>query len=109
MKRREFITLLGGVITAWPIATRAQQVDRIRRVGIMPAGLENDPGARARLAQLIQGLQKAGWTEGRNVRTDYRWGAVDSDTARAAAAELVALEPDVIFVVGAPSVAAVRQ
>ncbi len=109
MKRRDFITLLGGAVATWPLAALSQQADRVRRVGILWFGPENNPGASPVVAPFVQGLQKAGWTEGRNVRIDYRWGAVDTDSARGPAAELVALEPNVIFVVGAPGVAALRQ
>jgi putative ABC transport system substrate-binding protein len=108
MKRRDVIALLGGA-GAWPIVARAQQADRIRRVGIMLGLAESDPDSRARVAAIVQGLQKAGWIEGRNVRIDYRWGILDSNSARAPAAEIVGLGPDVIFVVGATGVAAVQQ
>jgi putative ABC transport system substrate-binding protein len=109
MRRRELITLFGGAAVAWPLATRAQQLERMRRVGIMPGGAENDPRMRALVAAFVQALGKAGWTEGRNVRIDYRWGAIDSDSARGPAAELVGLGPEVIFVSGEPGVDALRQ
>jgi putative tryptophan/tyrosine transport system substrate-binding protein len=109
MRRREFITLLGSAAGAWPLAARGQQADRLRRVGIISAIAESDPEGRARVAAFVRGLQRAGWTEGRNVRIDYRWGAIDPDRARADAAELAGLAPDAIFAVSAPAVAAMRE
>src|SRR5262245_22361348 len=95
MKRREFITLLGGA-AAWPLAVRAQQADRIRRVGVLMHLAADDPEGQARHATFLQGLQQSGWTVGRNVRIDTRWGANEADR-RKYAAELVALSPDVIL------------
>ena len=108
MKRREFITLLGGAATAWPLAARAQQ-ERMRRVGVLMNLTADDPEASARVTALAQSLQQLGWTDGRNVRIDYRWGAVDTDHSRRYAAELVALAPDVILAAGSPAVAALQQ
>jgi putative ABC transport system substrate-binding protein len=107
MRRRKFITLLGGA-AAWPLAARAQQAERTRRVGVILGGAENDSDT-SRFAAFIQWLQKAGWIEGRNLHVDTRRGVVDSDSARVRAAEIISLAPDVIFVVGAPVVAAVRE
>jgi putative ABC transport system substrate-binding protein len=73
MKRREFITLLGGAAVGWPIAARAQQAERMRRIGVLAALGEDDPDMRARLAGLQQGLERLGWSEGRNVRIDTRF------------------------------------
>src|SRR5262245_17985455 len=100
MKRREFITLLGGVV-AWPLAARAQQSERMRRIGVLTAFTPNDQESRARIAAFQQGLQKLGWTDGGNVRIDTRWAAGDVDFFRRYAAELVALAPDVILANGA--------
>jgi len=98
--RRHFITLLGGAAAAWPLAARAQQNERIRRIGVLIANAESDPEGQARVAALRQDLQRLGWTEGRNIRIDYRWGVGDPDRARDYAAELVALAPDVIVANG---------
>jgi putative ABC transport system substrate-binding protein len=97
MRRREFITLLGGV-AAWPLQTRAQQPERVRRIGVLWPDTEADPVSRSRLASLRQALQDLGWIEGRNLRFDYRWGASaeDRDRIRRYAIELAALAPDVI-------------
>jgi putative ABC transport system substrate-binding protein len=106
MKRRKFITLLGGAAAAWPLAARAQQPDRVRRVGVIVNLGADDAEGQARHAAFLQGLQQLGWTEGRNVRIDYRWYAGNADAARTYAAELVALAPDVILAEGSPCVAA---
>jgi putative ABC transport system substrate-binding protein len=95
VKRREFITLLGGA-AAWPLAARAQQADRIRRVGVLMHLAADDPEGQARHAAFLQGLQQSGWSAGRNVRIDTRWGTSEADRRRYAA-ELVALAPDVIL------------
>src|SRR5271169_4321914 len=108
MRRREFITLLGGAAVAWPRAAHAQQADRMRRVGVLEARAADDPEGRARLAVFVQGLQELGWTDGRNVRIDYRWAAADADRSRTYAAELVALAPDVILASASASVAALQ-
>ena len=97
MRRREFITLLGGAAAAWPLAARAQQPERMRRIGVLMSLAADDPEGQARLAAFLQGLQQLGWTDGRNVRIDTRWGAGDADRTRRYAAELVALAPDVIL------------
>jgi len=108
LKRREFVTLLGGA-AAWPIAARAQQLDRVRRIGVLMPLAADDPEAKARLAPFLDGLQQLGWTDGRNVRIDARWPGGDADRARKYAAELVALAPDVILASSSSSVAALRQ
>src|SRR5262245_8178959 len=100
MKRREFITLLGGAAATWPLAVRAQQAGRMRRIGLLIALASDDPQGQARLVAFVQGLQEWGWTDGRNVRIDTRWAAGDADRFRRYAAELIALAPDVILASG---------
>jgi putative ABC transport system substrate-binding protein len=108
--RRKFISALGGVAVAWPFAARAQQADRMRRIGVLDSRAADDPEGRARLAVFLQGLQELGWTDGRNVRIDYRWGAAaDADRYRTYAEELVALAPDVILASASKSLAALQQ
>ena len=108
MQRREFITLLGGAV-AWPLAARAQQAQRMRRIGVLMADAVEDSEGQARLTSFVQALQQLGWTDGSNVRIDTRWGAGDADRYRKYAAELVALAPDVILAITSPVVAAVQQ
>ena len=100
MKRREFITLLGGAAAGWPIAASAQQPERTRRVGVLMSLAADDPEAVARMAAFVQGLQELGWTEGRNIQIDYRRSGGVADRIRQYAAELVALAPDVILASG---------
>ena len=100
MKRREFIALLGGAVAAWPIVAHTQQADRVRRIGVLVGASADGMDAQARQAVFLQGLQQLGWTDGRNVRIDYRWGAANADDIRKYAAELVALTPDVILAAG---------
>src|SRR5260221_5024523 len=107
-ERREFITLLGGRAGAWPLAARAQ-AERVRRIGVLMHLPENDPEAQARIRALLGGLQQLGWTEGRNLRIDYRFGAADVDRARRYAAELIALAPDVIQASGTGPMAALHD
>ena len=95
--RREFITLIGGAAAAWPQAARAQQTERMRRIGVLMSDAANDPEGQARVTVFVQALQQLGWTDGRNMRIDVRWGAVDADRYRKYAEELVALAPDVIL------------
>jgi putative tryptophan/tyrosine transport system substrate-binding protein len=99
MKRRKFIILLGGA-AAWPLAARAQQGERVRRIGVLMTQAADDPEGQARVAAFLQGLRELGWIEGRNVRLDYRWGGGDVARIRRDAVELVALAPDVILAVG---------
>jgi putative ABC transport system substrate-binding protein len=108
VKRREFITLLGGA-AAWPVAARAQQTVGMRRVGVLMGGAGSDPVEQARLAAFLDGLQRLGWTDGRNVRIDTRWPAGDADRYRTYATELVGLAPDVILASASASVAALQQ
>ena len=107
--RRKFIAALGGTAIAWPLAARAQQADRMRRIGVLETRAADDPEGQARLALFRQGLQELGWTDGRNVRIDYRWAAADADRSRTYAVELVALAPDVILASASGSVAALLQ
>jgi putative tryptophan/tyrosine transport system substrate-binding protein len=110
MRRRQFITLLGGAVAAWPLAGRAQQPERMPRIGVLMNSAADDSEGKARLAAFLQGLQQLGWTDGRNVRIDIRWGATgDIDRIRKYAAELVALTPDVILAATTPSIAALQQ
>jgi putative ABC transport system substrate-binding protein len=96
MERREFIALLGGGTLAWPLTARAQQPDRVRRIGVLMGLAKGDAGAQRRVMAFQRRLQELGWVEGRNVRIDYRWTAGEIDQARAAAKELVGLQADVI-------------
>ena len=100
MRRREFITLAGGAAAAWPLAARAQQSERMRRIGVLSGGAGGDLELKARIAAFVQGLAQLGWTDGRNVRIDYRWAAGNAENYRKYAAELVALAPDVILAPG---------
>ena len=109
MRRRDFISLMVGSAVSWPIATRAQQPERMRRVGVLLSDAAEDLEGQARLAAFVQALQQLGWTDGRNVRVDTRWGAADADRYRKYAAELVALAPDVLVATTSPAVAALQQ
>ena len=109
IRGREFITLLGGAAVAWPRAAYAQQADRMRRVGVLLNRAADDPEEQARVAAFLQQLQELGWTDGRNVRVDYRWAAADANRSRTYAAELVALAPDVILASASQSTAALLQ
>jgi putative ABC transport system substrate-binding protein len=97
VKRREFITLLGGAASAWPLVARAQQPRRMRRIGVLTPFPADDAEGHARLTAFTQALQQSGWTVGQNVRIDYRWGPGNPATMRKHATELVALEPDIIL------------
>ena len=101
MKRREFITLLGGAAAAWPVVARAQQAERMRRIGVLLGSAADDPDTRYASRHSSRRLQQLGWTDGRNVRIDHRWAAGNADNYRKYAAELVALAPDVILAPGA--------
>jgi putative tryptophan/tyrosine transport system substrate-binding protein len=109
VNRRKFITLLGGAAAAWPLAARAQQSDRMRRIAVLSGLTENDPEGHARVAALREGLQKLGWTEDRNVRIDIRWGTPDAESMQRFAKELVALQPDLIVTQNTPGTAAMLQ
>jgi len=109
MKRREFITLLGGAAMAWPLETRAQQPERMRRIGVLVGGRVTDPVSKSQSAALLQGLQQLGWTDGRNIRIDYRWGDGNADDIRKYSAELSSLAPDVMLVAGTAAVGPLLQ
>jgi putative ABC transport system substrate-binding protein len=109
MKRRQFITLLGGAAVAWPLVARAQEPERMRRIGVLMAINADDAEAQARIAAFVRGLQQLGWTVGKNVRIDYRLAGIDADTLRKNAAELVALAPDVILAQSSPTIAPLLQ
>jgi putative ABC transport system substrate-binding protein len=104
IRRRDFITLLGGA-AARPLAAGAQQPERVRRIGVLMSVAADGPEGQARLAAFLKGLQQLGWTDGRNIRIDYRWGAGDAERSRKYAAELVTLGPDVILASGDPVMA----
>jgi putative ABC transport system substrate-binding protein len=109
MQRRDFITLLGGAAVAWPLAAQAQQSDQVRRIGMLIGYAENDPEIQARIAAFRQGLGRLGWTEGRNVRIDYRFAPAGPDQAQLFAKELVALRPDVLVGNSTPASAALLR
>jgi putative ABC transport system substrate-binding protein len=109
MKRREFIALLGGAAIGWPLAGRAQQGERMRRIGVLLPAAANDAEFQARMGAFQQGLQEAGWSIGRNVQLDIRWATPDAAKLRQLATELVALAPDVIFATGGSSMVALQQ
>ena len=110
MRRREFIAVLGGA-AAWPLVARAQQPERPRRIGVLMNGTRpaDDPETSSFVGAFAQGLAELGWTIGRNVRIEYRWGANDADLDRRYAPDLVALAPDVILAAGTVSVAALQR
>jgi len=108
MRRRDFITLLGSA-AAWPLAARAQQGERMRRIGVLMNRAADDPDGQARLTAFRQALQDLGWTDGSNARIDVRWGGNEVDRERRYAAELVALAPDIILASGTVSVAALQH
>jgi putative ABC transport system substrate-binding protein len=108
--RRQFITALGGTAVAWPVAARGQQPVQMRRIGVLMAHAESDPEFEAYLAAFREGLEKLGWTEGRNIRIDTCWGALDdTETRQRLAKELVALEPDVILTQNTPPTASMLE
>jgi putative ABC transport system substrate-binding protein len=109
MKRREFITLLGSAAAAWPLAARAQQSERVRRVGVLVPAAAGDPVFQARVGAFLQGLAVLGWSIGRNLRVDARWAITDAAEIRRNAAELVALAPDVILAHGTTTLGPLRQ
>src|SRR5438477_2733991 len=109
MRRRDFITLLGGTAASWPLTARAQ-LEGVRRIGMLMAHAENDPEFLAYVAAFREGLQKLGWTEGRNIRIDSRWGALDdAESRQRSAKELVALQPDLILTQNTPPTASMLQ
>jgi putative tryptophan/tyrosine transport system substrate-binding protein len=108
MKRREFIALLGGA-AAWPVAARAQESRRVRKVAVLMVSTENDPQSRGRAIAFEHGLEKLGWEVGRNLQIDYRWGISDDEHARAATADLLKLAPDLILASAPPALRAAQQ
>jgi len=108
-KRREFITLLGGAAATWPLAARAQQRERLRRIGVLMNITADDPEAQSRMTAFVQEMGQLGWTDGRNIRIDTRWAAGDADRFHRYAEELLALAPDVILASATPSVQALQQ
>jgi putative ABC transport system substrate-binding protein len=108
MKRREFITLLGGA-AAWPLAARAQQGNRVRRIGVLQAGDENDPEEKRRYSAFSQALAGLGWTVGRNLRIDLHWPGGDINRIRALAQELVDLQLDIILANSTPATIALQR
>jgi ABC-type uncharacterized transport system substrate-binding protein len=109
MRRRDFIKVIAGSAVTWPLAAHAQQTGRMRRIGLIMALAADDPESLARIAAFLQGLQKLGWTVGRNVQIDYRWSMGDAGRSHRYAEELLALTPDVILAHATPSVVAVQQ
>jgi ABC-type uncharacterized transport system substrate-binding protein len=109
VKRRDFITLLGSAAAAWPLPVRAQQPGHMRRIGVLMNLAADDPEGQARIAAFHQGLQEWGWTLGRNARIDVRWGALDAESSRRHAAELVALAPEVILASASAATGALQQ
>jgi putative tryptophan/tyrosine transport system substrate-binding protein len=108
MRRREFISLLGGAAAAWPLVARAQQFKRIRRLGVLMSFVVNDPEGLSRAAALEDGLRKLGWIKGQNIRIEYRW-AGDPEVLRTNAAELVGMAPDLILANSTPVMAVLRE
>ena len=110
MRRREFIRLFSSTVVAWPLAARAQQSDRMRRIGVLMSVAESDPEAQAWLGAFSEGLQQLGRTAGRNIRLDYRWAApFDAESRQRMAKELVALQPDLILAQNTVSTASILQ
>jgi putative ABC transport system substrate-binding protein len=109
IRRRDFITLLGGAAAAWPLAARAQQPERMPRIGVLSNLTEDDPEARARDAAFVQGLRLLNWIDGRNVQIEYRYAAADPARFRSFAAELAGLGPNVVLAYTSPAVAALQQ
>jgi putative ABC transport system substrate-binding protein len=109
MRRREFITLLGGAAVVWPLAARAQQSDRIRRIAVLTGYAANDPLSQPRIAAFLQGLSELGWSDSRNLHIDYRWASADVERIKQFAKELVALKPDVILAQSTPVTAALQR
>ena len=108
MRRRDFMTVLAGA-AAWPLAAQAQQGERVRRIGVLWPGDENDPEQTTSLSAFTQGVASLGWIDGRNVRMDVRWGRFDSSRMRAGAQELVGSQPDIIVTLTTPDTVAVQR
>jgi putative tryptophan/tyrosine transport system substrate-binding protein len=109
MKRRTFITLLGGAAATWPLAARAQQPDQMRRIGVLMGTEESDPDQKALVSAFAQALADLGWRDGRNIRIEYRWASGDTGRLREKAAELASIAPDVVLAQGTAPTTALRQ
>jgi len=109
MQRRDFMKIVGGAAAGWSLAARAQQGDRVRRIGVLMPNDENEPAAKSLLSAFTQALAKLGWTDGRNVRMDLRWGSGDSNRIGALAQKLIGLQPDIILTNGFPATVAVQR
>jgi len=109
MRRRDFISLVGSAAAAWPLAARAQQADRVRRIGVLMPFAATDPAGKLELAGFARQLQDLGWTDGGNLRITYRWSAGDPERMQALAKELTALQPDVIFARSTPVMRALMK
>ena len=109
MKRREFITLLGGAAAVWPVTSRGQQAERVRRIGFLSVFAESDLEGQAWIRELIQRLEELGWVNGRNVQIDFRFAGADAARISALATQLIELRPDMIFAVTTNAAAALRQ
>jgi len=109
MRRRDFITFLGGAAVAWPLAARAQQSERTRRIGVLMYAAESDDEAQSGFAAFLDELGKVGWTEGRNIKIDARWAGADIESMKRFAKELVELQPDLILASSTPSTGAMLQ
>jgi len=110
MRRRDFMKIIGGAAAGWPLPARAQQRERMRRIGLLVSALPaDDPESQTRVTAFVQGLQQLGWTDGRNLRVDFRWGLGDAERLRKYSMELVALAPDVLLAGGTPALAALQQ
>jgi putative ABC transport system substrate-binding protein len=109
LRRREFITLLGGAVATWPLVAQAQHGNRVRRIGVLMPSDENDPDGKLRYFAVTQVLADLGWTDGRNMRIDLRWGGEDINRIRALAQELVGLQPAIILTIGTAATVAVQR
>jgi putative ABC transport system substrate-binding protein len=109
MRRREFTRLLGGATVAWSVAARAQQTERLRRIGVLTFSAESDPEGQSSIAAFREELRKLGWIEGRNIAIDIRWAAADLELMKRFAKELAALQPDLILTSSTPAAAAMLQ
>jgi putative ABC transport system substrate-binding protein len=109
VKRRDFLTLLGGAAAAWPLVARAQQTERLRRIGVLMAYAESDAEAQAWVAAFREGLHRLGWTDGRNIGIDVRWATGETEVIQRFAKELVASEPELLLASSTPPTAALLQ
>ena len=109
MRRREFLALLGGAAAGWPLAARTQEAERIRRIGVLMSNADSDPEALARIGALELGLEKLGWSKGRNISLNYRWNVTDPGSVRASVRDLIDSNPDVLLAHTPATVAALQQ